>query len=99
MYILGFLGGVWEVKDPSAMQDTWVQCLSREDPKEEQRATHSSIAWRTPQKEESGKLQSIATVRRVEHHRSNWARTHAIYVFQYYSLSSHLFCNLLHPQV
>jgi len=42
MYILGFLG-VSEVKNPPAMQETWVQCLSWEGPLEEERETHSSI--------------------------------------------------------
>ena len=34
------------VKNPPAMQETWVQSLGWEDPLEEGRATHSSIlAW------------------------------------------------------
>ena len=37
------------VKNPPAMQETWVQSLSWEDPLEEGMATHSSIlAWRLP---------------------------------------------------
>ena len=37
------------VKNPSAMQETWVQSLGWEDPLEEGTATHSSIlAWRIP---------------------------------------------------
>ena len=37
------------VKNPPAMQDTWVQSLGQEDPPEKGTATHSSIpAWRTP---------------------------------------------------
>ena len=37
------------VKNPSAMRETWVRCLGREDPLEEGMATHSSIlAWRIP---------------------------------------------------
>ena len=33
----------------SAMRETWVQCLSREDPLEKKMATHSSIlAWKIP---------------------------------------------------
>ena len=37
------------IKNPSAMQETWVQSLSWEDPLEEGTATHSSIlAWRIP---------------------------------------------------
>ena len=37
------------VKNPLAMQETWVQSLGWEDPLEECMATHSSIlAWRIP---------------------------------------------------
>ena len=37
------------VKNPSAMQETWVRSLGWEDPLEEGMATHSSIlAWRIP---------------------------------------------------
>ena len=37
------------VKNPPAMQETWVRSLGWEDPLEEGMATHSSIlAWRMP---------------------------------------------------
>ena len=37
------------VKNPPAVQETWVQSLGQEDPLEEGMATHSSIlAWRIP---------------------------------------------------
>ena len=37
------------VKNLSAMQETWIQSLGREDPLEKEMATHSSIlAWRIP---------------------------------------------------
>ena len=37
------------VKNPPAMQETWVRFLGREDPLEKGKATHSSIlAWRIP---------------------------------------------------
>ena len=37
------------VKNPPAMQETWVQSLGWEDPPEKAKATHSSIlAWRIP---------------------------------------------------
>ena len=37
------------VKNPLAMQETWVQSLGWEDPLEESMATHSSVlAWRIP---------------------------------------------------
>ena len=37
------------VKNPPAMQETWVQFLGWEDPLEKGKATHSSfLAWRIP---------------------------------------------------
>ena len=46
------------VKNPLAMQETWVQSLSWEDHLEEGTATHSSLlAWRIPGTEEPGELQ------------------------------------------
>ena len=37
------------VRNPPAVQETWVQSLGREDPPEKGMATHSSIlAWRIP---------------------------------------------------
>ena len=55
---------IWEaslvtqtVKDPLAIQETWVQSLGQEDPLEKGMATHSSIlAWRIPWTEEPGGL-------------------------------------------
>ena len=48
------------VKNLPAVQETWVQSLGWEDPLEEEMATYSSIiAWRIPQTEEPGRLQSI----------------------------------------
>jgi len=42
------------------MQETWIRPLGREDPLEEDMATHSTIlAWRIPWTEETGGLQSI----------------------------------------
>ena len=44
----------------SGDKETWVQSLGQEDPLEEGRATHSSIlAWRIPNTEKPGRLQSI----------------------------------------
>ena len=40
------------VKNPPAMQETWVQSLGREDPLEKETATHSSIlVWKIPRME------------------------------------------------
>ena len=45
------------VKNPPAMQETWVQSLGQEDPLEKGMPTHSSIlAWRIPWTEEAGRL-------------------------------------------
>ena len=50
------------VKNPPAMQETWVSSLDWEDPLEEGMATHSSIlAWRIPWTEEPGGLQSMGS--------------------------------------
>ena len=50
------------VKNPPAMQETWVQFLGWEDPLEEGMATHSSIlAWRIPWTGEPGGLQSMGS--------------------------------------
>ena len=52
------------VKTLPAMQETSVPSLSREDPLEKGRATHSSaLTWRMPQTEETGGLQSIGSQR------------------------------------
>ena len=43
------------VKNPPAMQETWVQSLGWEDPLEKGMPTHSSVlAWRIPGTEEPG---------------------------------------------
>ena len=43
------------VKNPPAMQGTWVRSLGREDPLEKEMGTHSSIlAWRIPWTKDPG---------------------------------------------
>ena len=55
------------VKNPPAMQETWVQSLGWEDPLEEGMATYSSIlSWRIPWTEKPGGLQSMGS-QRVRH--------------------------------
>ena len=50
------------------MQEMWVRSLGREDPLEEEVATHSSIlAWRIPQTEDSIGLRSTELQRRQWH--------------------------------
>ena len=51
------------VKNPPAVQETWVQSLGQDDPVEEALATRSSIlAWRIPWTE-PGRLQSMGSQR------------------------------------
>ena len=61
----GFLGGS-VVKNPPANAGDMVQSLGREDPLEEEMATHSStLAWRLPRMEEPGGLRSMGSQRRA----------------------------------
>ena len=49
------------VRDPSAMQETWIQSLGGEDPLKKEMATLSNIlAWRTPWTEEPDGLQQLS---------------------------------------
>ena len=56
-----------QVKNPPQMQETqemWVQSLGQEDPLGKEMATHFSIvAWKIPQTEEPGRLQSTGLQR------------------------------------
>ena len=55
------------VKNPPAVQETWVQSLDWEDPLEKGMGTHSSIlAWRIPWTEEPSRLQFMG-LQRVGH--------------------------------
>ena len=48
------------IKNPPAMQETWVRSLGWEDSLEKGMAVHSSIlAWRIPWIEDPGRLQSL----------------------------------------
>ena len=52
------------VKNPPAMQETWVRSLGQDDALEKGMATHSSIlAWKSPWTEETGGLQSMGPQR------------------------------------
>ena len=56
-----------KIKNPPAMQETWIQSLGWEDPLEDSMATHSSIlAWRMLWTKEPGGLQSLGS-QRVRH--------------------------------
>ena len=70
------------VKNLPAMQEIWVRSLTWEDPLEKGMATHSSVlAWRIPQTEQPGGLQSLGS-QRVRHncvthtHRHTHTHTH-----------------------
>ena len=53
-----------KVKHLPTMQEIWVRSLGREDPLEKEMATHSStLAWKIPQMEEPGRLQSVGSQR------------------------------------
>ena len=63
MKIKGFPGDS-VVKNPPAMQETWVQSLGWEDPLEEGVATYSSVlSWRIPWTEKPGGEQSMGSQR------------------------------------
>ena len=65
--VLTLLPSGAEVKNPPAMQETWVQSLGWEDPLEKGMATHSSfLAWIISWTEEPGWLQSMGS-QRVRH--------------------------------
>ena len=58
------------------LQETWVQSLGWDDPLEKGMATHFSIlAWRIPQTEEPGGLQSMGS-QRIRH---DWVTNTNIY--------------------
>ena len=62
MYIAFLLAQM--VKNPPAMQETWVRSLGVEDPLEKGMAIHSSIlTWNIPWIEKPGRLQSKALQR------------------------------------
>ena len=66
------------VKIHFAIQETQVWFLGQEDPLEKGMVTHSSIlAWRIPQTEEPGRLQSMGS-QRVGH---DWATNTTLIVY------------------
>ena len=61
------------IKNPPAMQKTWVRPLGRDNPLEKEMATHSRVlAWRISWTEEPGRLQSVGS-QRVRHDRDDLA--------------------------
>ena len=60
--IMQVFPAVQMVKNPLAMQETWVQSLGWEDPLEKRKATHSStMAWRIPWTEEPDRVQYMGS--------------------------------------
>ena len=52
------------VKRLPTMRETWVRSLGGEDPLEKEMETHSStLAWKIPWTEKTGRLQSMASQR------------------------------------
>ena len=55
------------LKNPPAMQESWVLYLGQEDLLEKEMTAHSSIlAWKTPWTEESGRLQSMGVTKELD---------------------------------
>ena len=82
------------VKNPPAMQDTWVQSLGWEDLLEKEMATHSSgnpldwqstLAWKIPWTEKPGRLQSMGS-KRVRHDSVTSTTTTHADTYMYYVL-------------
>ena len=66
-----------KVKRQSAMQETQVRFLDREDSLEKEMATHSStLAWKIPRTEKPGRLQSMGS-QRVGH---DWATSLPVFL-------------------
>ena len=89
------------VKNPPAMQETWVQSLGWEDPLEKGTATHSSIlAWRIPWTEEPGRLQSMG-LQTVRHDWaaffSSFSKLEGVYVLSRLVVSDSLWTHGLYP--
>ena len=73
--LLQGLAGGSVVKNPPALQETWVQSLDREeDPGEGNGNRASILAWEIPWTEELGRLQS----RGLQGVWCDWAGTHAL---------------------
>ena len=67
MYHLGVSLMAQVVKNPPAMQETWIRFLGQEDPLEDKMTPHFSIlASEIPWTEETGGLQSVRS-QRVRH--------------------------------
>ena len=76
-YVVGVYLVAQTIKHLSAMWQTRVRSLGREDPLEKEMAAHSSIlAWEIPWTEEPGRLQSMES-QRVRH---DWATSLSLFM-------------------
>ena len=67
MIIKGAFLVIQTVKNPPAVQETWVRSLGWENALEKEMETHPSIlAWRIPMDKEPGGLQSMG-LQRIKH--------------------------------
>ena len=81
------------VKNPPALQETWLWSVAWEDPLEEGMATHSSIlTWRMPWTEEPGGLQSMGS-QRVRH---GWVTKH---IYPYTHTHTHTHIRVMSPSI
>ena len=86
------------VKNLPAVQETWVQFLSWEDPLEKEMATHSSIlTWRIPWTEEPGRLQSMRsqesdTTYGLNHHHHHHTDTQNLSIWGFRGHIDHAVC-------
>ena len=70
------------VKNLPVMQETWVPSLGREDPLEEEMATHSStLAWKIPRTEEPVRLQSMGSQRVGHDSATSLSLSHYLYFY------------------
>ena len=88
------------VKNPPAMQETWVRSLGQKDPLEKGMEIHSGIlAWRIPWTEEPDGLQSMGS-QRVGHHWVTFTITNPVWSHLNLShLKSAYFLIRSHPDI
>ena len=107
--ILGFLSGSG-IRNPPAMQETWVRSLGWEDPLQKQMATHSSIfAGKIQRTEEPGGLRSMMSqswtrLKRLNDVRWMMLTKHTVVIISQYVFSWPLnsmslnCCSLIHSE-
>ena len=88
------------VKNPPAMQDTWVWSLGQEVPLQKEMAAHSStLAWGIPWTEEPGGIQSMGLQKSWTHtnqlHTHTHTHTHTIYTHAYIYIYMNMYLSIL----